>query len=70
VTDGLYEYKKITLRIMNSGGGRTNYWRLSIGNKGTVDNLENYSNDRALTHIDITKNSFNEICRIIDKFAR
>ncbi|MCM8711739.1 RHS repeat-associated core domain-containing protein [Clostridium sp. SYSU_GA19001] len=55
--------QKITLRIMNSGGGRTNYWRLSIGNKGTVDKLGNFSNDRALTHIDITKNSFNEICR-------
>ncbi len=54
---------KLTLRIMTSGGGRTNYFRLSLAGKGTLTILGALSSDRALTHIAIT---FNNIIKIID----
>jgi len=59
--------QNLTLRIMNSGGGRTNYWRLSVEGKGTVDIFGNFSSNRALTHIDIVANSFDDICNVINK---
>ena len=63
----IIKIENITIRIMNSGGGRNNYWRASVENKGSVDKFGNFCSDRSLTHIDITKNSFKDICNVIDK---
>ena len=46
--------KKYTVRIMTSGGGRTNYIRISHAVKGAMTIFGAYSSDRALTHIEIT----------------
>ena len=46
--------KKYTIRIMNSGGGRTNYFRISHITKGGLTLLGVPSSDRAMTHIPIT----------------
>jgi hypothetical protein len=55
----------IVVRVMEEGGGRTNYYRVSISGKEafTVDGVA--SVDRALTHIDIGSSSLDEILRII-----
>ena len=52
---------------MDSGGGRTNYYRVSIPGKQayTIDGLP--STDRALTHIDIKKTSCDDIVNLINK---
>jgi len=54
---------KYTLRIMTSGGGRTNYFRLSHISKGALTILGKYSSDRGQTHIPIT---FSNIIKIIN----
>ncbi|UFJ40473.1 hypothetical protein LOK74_20960 [Brevibacillus humidisoli] len=58
----------ISLRVMNSSKYNDNYWRLSIGSKGTVDINGNFSNEIKPTHINITENSFDDISRIIERF--
>ena len=58
------KYKYLSLRNhMASGGGRTNYFRLSHITKGTLTILGKFSEDRGLTHIPIT---FNNIIKIVD----
>lgn len=59
---------KLTLRIMTSGGGRLNYFRLSHITKGAMTIAGIYSSDRALTHIPITINSIIKIVNLIFKF--
>jgi RHS repeat-associated protein len=56
--------------IMNEGGGRTDYYRISVPGKQayTVDGTP--STDRAETHIDISPTSWSEIMRIIQKIKR
>ena len=58
---------KLTLRIMTSGGGRTNYFRLSHATKGALTLWGTYSSDRGLTHIPITFNSIIKIVQVILK---
>lgn len=55
----------IVVRVMEEGGGRTNYYRVSVPGKEafTVDGIA--SVDRALTHIGISNSSLDEILRII-----
>ena len=45
--------KNYTVRIMNKGGYRTNYFRISHIAKGAMTIAGKYSSDRALTHIQI-----------------
>ena len=59
---------KLTLRIMTSGGGRINYFRLSHLTKGALTILGNFSGDRKLTHIPITFDSVIKIVQLIFKF--
>ena len=49
----IIKFKSYTLRVMNSGGGRKNYMRLSRINKGSMTVVGKLSNDRAVTHIPI-----------------
>jgi len=55
---------KLTLRVMTSGGGRTNYFRLS-GVKGSMTASGAYSSDLAATHIDITLDSIVSVVKTI-----
>ena len=59
---------KLTLRIMTSGGGRTNYFRLSHITKGALTILGAFSGDRGLTHIPITFSNIIKIVQLIFKF--
>ena len=58
----------LTLRIMTSGGGRTNYFRLSHITKGALTILGAFSGDRGLTHIPITFSNIIKIVQLIFKF--
>ena len=60
--------RKITLRIMSSGGGRTNYFRISILNKGALTLAGKFSSDRALTHIPITLQNIVKVISLIFKY--
>ena len=61
---------KFTLRIMTSGGGRTNYFRLSHATKGALTILGKYSQDRGLTHIPITVSNIIKIINLILKLLK
>lgn len=58
---------KLTLRVMSSGGGRTNYFRLSYVGKGAMTLSGGFSADRALTHINITFSNIIKIVNVILK---
>ena len=45
---------KLILRVMTEGGGRVNYFRLSHLTKGSMTVGGQFSNDRGVTHIEIT----------------
>lgn len=56
---------KLTLRIMTTGGGRVNYFRLAHVTKGAMTVAGTFSSDRSLTHINITFNNIIKIVQII-----
>ena len=60
--------RRITLRIMSSGGGRINYFRISILNKGALTLAGRFSSDRALTHIPITLQNIVKVIGLIFKY--
>jgi RHS repeat-associated protein len=62
--------KPIVVRIMNEGSGnRSNpYFRVSIDGKGSLTLEGAISNDRALTHIDLTNNYLKQIKTMIKKY--
>jgi len=62
--------KPIVIRIMNEGsGGRPNpYFRVSIDGKGSLTLDGTLSNDKALTHIDMTDDFLNQITDMIKKY--
>jgi hypothetical protein len=57
----------ITVRVMEEGGGRSNYYRVSVPGKETYTATGQVSTDPALTHIDIASNSLDDILSIIDR---
>lgn len=57
----------IVVRIMREGGGRTNYYRVSIPGKETFTREGVASVDQSLTHIDITDTSLDDIVRLIER---
>ncbi len=59
--------RNIVLRVMAEGGGRQNYWRLSVSGKGAFTREGLTSSDKALTHIDVTRESFDDILRVIQQ---
>ena len=62
------ELGKLTLRIMTSGGCRTNYMRISHMTKGALTILGTFSNSRLLTHIPITFENIIKIVQLMIKF--
>lgn len=55
----------VTVRVMERGGARTNYYRVSVPGKGTYTVTGETSADAALTHIDIGGSSLNDILTIV-----
>ena len=64
----IIEVGKLKLRIMTSGGCRTNYFRLSYGDKGALTILGAFSGKKELTHIPITFDNIIKIVQLIFKF--
>ena len=66
--DGLkIKIGNLLLRIMTSGGGRFNYFKLSMDGKGALTLAGDLSNDLSLIHIPITIESIVKIVRLIKK---
>ncbi|MFT3874091.1 MAG: hypothetical protein QM714_15850 [Nocardioides sp.] len=55
----------ITVRVMERGGARTNYYRVSVPGKATYTVRGEASTDAALTHMDIGESSLSDILSII-----
>lgn len=55
----------ITVRVMERGGSRTNYYRVSVPGKETYTVTGEASTDAALTHIGITGSSLDDILSIV-----
>ena len=53
------------IRVMNSGGGRTNYFRISHITNGAITLNGAYSSDRTLTHIPITVDNVYKLIKLI-----
>lgn len=60
---------KVTVRVMASGGGRTNYLRISVEGKGSVDASGKLSSDPAKTHIPIDSDSIKLIREVYKRWA-
>ncbi len=62
--------KPIVIRIMNqgSGGRKSPYFRMSIDGKGSLTLDGVLSNDRALTHIDMTDGYLQQIRNAITRY--
>jgi RHS repeat-associated protein len=58
--------RSIIIRVMEEGGGRTNYYRISVEGKQAYTVTGEASVDRALTHIDIAESSLDDILRIVE----
>lgn len=59
---------KVIVRVMEKGGGRTNYMRVSIKGKGSVDGAGNLSSDLSKTHIPINGDSLQFIKDVINRY--
>ena len=55
----------ISVRVMERGGSRTNYYRVSVPGKETYTVTGEASTDAALTHMDIGESSLDDILSII-----
>ena len=55
----------IVIRVMEHGGGRTNYYRVSVPGKAAYSVTGEVSTDAALTHIDITAHALEDILSIV-----
>jgi hypothetical protein len=54
---------------MKEGGGRDNYYRVSIDGKQTFTKSGDVSIDRAFTHMNIESTSHNDIINIINRIT-
>jgi RHS repeat-associated protein len=59
--------REIVIRVMEQGGGRTNYWRASIPGKETFMIDGTASVIPELIHHQITSNSYRDILRIVNR---
>jgi hypothetical protein len=55
----------IVIRVMEHGGGRTDYYRVSVPGKAAYSVSGEISTDSALTHIDITASALEDILSIV-----
>jgi hypothetical protein len=61
--------RSIVIRIMEEGGGRTDYYRVSVAGKEALTVTGEASVDRALTHIPISESSFDDILRLVNQLT-
>jgi hypothetical protein len=61
--------RQIVIRIMEEGGGRTNYYRVSVAGKEGLTVGGEASVDRALTHIPIGESSLDDILRLVSQLT-
>ena len=64
-----YGNREIVVRAMETGGGRTNYYRISVAGLKTFTRTGEVSRDLALTHIPITGTSLQDILNVIAKIG-
>ena len=62
--------RRVVVRVMEQGGGRENYYRVSIDGKEAFTKLGEASTDRALTHIDIGKSSCEDILSLVESITK
>jgi hypothetical protein len=62
-----YGSRGIVVRVMDSGGGRINYFRISVPGKETFTVEGDVSTDPALTHIPIGSTSLQDILNVITR---
>ena len=60
---------KVTVRVMESGGGRANYLRVSVEGKGSVDAAGKLSSDKGATHIPINNDSLKLIQDVVKRYT-
>ena len=60
---------QIVIRIMEEGGARTNYYRVSVAGKEALTVTGEASVDKASTHIPIGEGSFDEILPLVDQLT-
>jgi hypothetical protein len=59
---------RVLIRVMNEGGGRTNYFRVSIEGKGPLNEAGHIDSENpGATHMKITDDAFERIMRILRK---
>jgi hypothetical protein len=56
----------IVVRLMEEGGGRSNYYRVSVLGKQALTVWGEASTDPAMTHIPISATSFEDILSIVE----
>ncbi|MBS7006937.1 DNRLRE domain-containing protein [Anaerostipes sp.] len=61
------KFRKYTMRVMSSGGGRKNYMRISHITRGAMNISGKYSNNRATTHIKITFTNLVKMIKLVKK---
>jgi RHS repeat-associated protein len=59
---------KVTVRVMESGGGRTNYLRVSVEGKGSIDAAGKFSSDPKATHLEFGNDALRMIKRLVNGF--
>ncbi|WP_066149133.1 RHS repeat-associated core domain-containing protein [Anoxybacillus sp. P3H1B] len=66
IPDGKHSYR---VRVMNAGSGNRKkaYYRISHSKYGSFDRYGNKSSDRSYTHINLSRKSYKEISRILNK---
>ena len=66
IPDGKHSYR---VRVMNAGSGNRKkaYYRISHSKYGSFDRYGNKSSDRLHTHINLSRKSYKEISRILNK---
>lgn len=61
--------RQIVIRIMEEGGGRSNYYRVSVAGKEALTVTGEASVDRALTLIPIGESSLDDILRLVNRLT-
>lgn len=60
-----HENRGITVRVMEHGGSRTNYYRVSVPGKAAYSVTGDVSTDAGMTHVPITDGALDRILSII-----
>ncbi|AWV32363.1 hypothetical protein CD191_06900 [Paenibacillus odorifer] len=72
IANPLSKNQPIMIRVMNagSGGRERDYFRVTVGTKGTLNLEGKLSSDLASTHIDLTDNYLEQIQNMINNYVK